>query len=280
MPGPDPFASAKANLRDTIKWLATTFAALAAAVAAGASLGGVSALNTQDLAIALVGGALALLCILGATGATLSLLTSESFTLTDLAKDPNVKARLNEVAKDLLSPELVDVDAFLSLRDKVIKELRAHSNNPTSQQYRDASAYFAKLEVEANRLVNFAHFESLRLRFAAKRRRLFVLAIGAIVGLGVFAAFSDGQKNLSAADRSDAIAAKIMPGPGWTDVGRAFEASCGSGPLSGFLVHSASTRPGWITLKLSAPAPCAGLEIVLPGQVVAVPAVVPQVQSN
>src|ERR1700722_4134151 len=59
---PDPFAGAKASLRDTIKWLATTFAAVIGVVIAGTSLSGISKLTGINLELALSGGIVGLAC--------------------------------------------------------------------------------------------------------------------------------------------------------------------------------------------------------------------------
>ena len=51
-PAADPYATAKANLRDTIKWLATSLAAVGAAVIAGASISGLAGLEGHALHLA------------------------------------------------------------------------------------------------------------------------------------------------------------------------------------------------------------------------------------
>jgi hypothetical protein len=80
----DPFSNAKANIRDTVKWLATTLAALAAAVVAGASITGISALTGWRLVLAIGGGGGGLICIFVAIGIALRLLTSEAYYFSEL----------------------------------------------------------------------------------------------------------------------------------------------------------------------------------------------------
>src|ERR1700676_5570916 len=81
----DPFATAKANLRDTIKWLTTTFAAIAAAILAGSPLTGLGALPLGwRLGFATIGAFFGLASLLLAIVRTLNLLRSEAFFLDSL----------------------------------------------------------------------------------------------------------------------------------------------------------------------------------------------------
>jgi len=86
----DPYAPLKANLRDTIKWLAGVFAALAAVVIAGTPLSGLAA-PTLDFHHRLMGAAaigVSFLSIVTALVLMLRLLRSDLIYPSDI--DPNV----------------------------------------------------------------------------------------------------------------------------------------------------------------------------------------------
>ena len=86
-PTTDPYVTTRANLRDTIKWLAATFSALAAVVVAGAPLSGLAKLpfGLQWVA-AVVVLAVAFACICVALAITISLLRGDFLYLSDIVK--------------------------------------------------------------------------------------------------------------------------------------------------------------------------------------------------
>ncbi|AGS25800.1 hypothetical protein [Rhizobium etli] len=85
----DSYATAKANLRDTIKWLATSLAAVGAAVIAGASINGLSELQGQALTSAIILGGAGLAAILMSIGILVHLLTANVFYFSDLEDSTN-----------------------------------------------------------------------------------------------------------------------------------------------------------------------------------------------
>jgi hypothetical protein len=260
----DPFAGAKANLRDTVKWLATAFAGIGAAVLAGTSLTGIAGLEGTRLALALGCGAAGLICVFVATGILLSLLTSESFVLSQIDADPALKARLNQRADDILPPEFASLDAFLGLRREAIAVIRTTANDPQRHDaYKQASAFYASIEPAVARLVNLAHFEVLRSTIARRRWWVFILAIGALLGLGAFAVLVGTGKSPAAA-ASDTILL-FDPGNQWSGLAKALTANCGTAPLKVQLVGA--PQPGWITVRLLSPEPCAGALLTVPSSV-------------
>ncbi|HUG22228.1 OmpA family protein [Piscinibacter sp.] len=90
-PPADPYAAARANLRDTVKWLAATFSALAAVVLAGSPVSGLGKLPAGTPAWWGAGAALliAFVCICLALVITVALLRSDALHLSDL--DPDSK---------------------------------------------------------------------------------------------------------------------------------------------------------------------------------------------
>src|SRR5688572_15225498 len=100
--GSDPFGSGKDNLRDTIKWLASTMGALAAAVVAGVSLSGLLEVEGWQRCAALGGAAVGVLCISAIVVIFLGLLMSQAFSLSLLQEQPKLKERITPIAKDIL----------------------------------------------------------------------------------------------------------------------------------------------------------------------------------
>lgn len=92
----DAYSQAKTNIRDTVKWLANTFAALAAVVVAGSSFSGIGKLppGSTRLYISVLAVVLAFTCICSALYITLQLLRSDALYPSDL--DP--RKSLNELA--------------------------------------------------------------------------------------------------------------------------------------------------------------------------------------
>jgi hypothetical protein len=125
-PAADPHASARANLRDTVKWLATSLAAVGAAVIAGASINGLASLSGTELFAGALLGGFGLVAILSAISILLGLLTSDVFYFTQLMNDDNAsKAIANEIderARDLLPPQVRSISELIAYRDQVIAQ--------------------------------------------------------------------------------------------------------------------------------------------------------------
>lgn len=263
----DPFASAKDNLRDTVKWLATTFAGLAAVVLAGTSLTGVSHLKGASLVLALVGGGLGLLCVILASGVMLRLLTSESFFVSDLNTQAyaNLRAFLNAHAPDILPPQLGSVEEVLRDRALAMKQARDLADHPESKEFQSADRFLAALTVPLSRLTNLAHFEVLRGNLKAAEPKLFFLAIGALIGLGAFAVFTGTLKERKLEADSDATI-QLQPGTNWSRVGIAFASVCGDKELKAQLLRT--PQPGWVKVRLLAPEECAGIVVSMPAKII------------
>jgi hypothetical protein len=203
----DPFASAKTNLRDTVKWLATTFAAVSGVILTGTSFSGLSRLSGWHLPVAALGAALAFFCLVIATGVMLRLLTSESFYLSDLRRKDHATLLhlLDSHAVDILPAGIKDIETLLSKRDDAVRDFRANNANAAA-----ATTYLTDLRGPMSMLTNLAQFEQMRARLEAAQRRLFVLALLALIGLFAFAVSSGGAKE----------AAPAAPAPVTNIVGR------------------------------------------------------------
>jgi hypothetical protein len=186
---PDPFASAKTTLHDTLKWLTTTLAGVTGIVIAGTSLTGITKLPAQDQLIALLGCALGLLCIVAATGVMLHLLLPQTFYFGELLdwKNRNLLRRLDSHAIEFLPPEFESIEEFMKERDGAVRKMRLNRANPESEGYQEGAAFLDDNFDAIARLTYLAHYELLRSNLSRRQWLLFVLAIFAIGGLGLFA---------------------------------------------------------------------------------------------
>ncbi len=261
----DPFASAKDNLRETVKWLATIFAGLAAVVVAGASLTGLSDASGVRLMWALGGGGIALICIFVAIGVSLNILAAEPFFLGQLKTDKNLNDALQQHAVDVLPPEFSTVDSFLTERESAIRVALAKGNSPEDPEYVRARDFLLKSAAPFSRLTSLAHLQSLRSRFAAAKPMLFALAIFALAGLGVFAVFAGDSD--AATEGAGELAVELDVGTDWSNVAAAFAAACGEAAThSARLVRQADRN--WVSVRLTSPDKCDGVVVSLPAAVV------------
>jgi hypothetical protein len=194
---PDPFAGAKATLRDTLKWLTTTFAGVFGVVIAGTSLTGITKLPAHDQLIALLGCGLGLLCIVVATGVMVHLLLPQTFYFGELldTKNRNLLHRLNSHAVEFLPPEFQSIQEFIKARDEAVQKMRVDRGNPASASYQEGAAFLDDNFDAIARLAYLAHYELLRGNLRRCQWLLFVLAIFAIGGLGLFAVRVGSVKN-------------------------------------------------------------------------------------
>jgi hypothetical protein len=262
-PASDPYATAKANLRDTIKWLATSLAALGAAVIAGASINGLAALEGNALVCAALLGGVGLLLILFAIGVMVNLLTANVFYFSQLKTAGNaIASTINERAEDILSPQTPSIAALVKFREDAIKEMRAA--NPGDAKYQDAFKNWTAANDLIARVTNLAQFLSLRDDFKNKRVCLFFLTVLIIITLGGYALLAGGKSSLNA-DLSQKIV--FQPGNGWSDAAASLAKACGADPLRGTVVPK-KTFEGWISIRLAEPGKCSGLDLTVPAPLV------------
>ena len=179
---PDPTAGAKANLRDTAKWLATTLAALAAVILAGTSFTGLAHLHGVDLRLALAGGAVAIIAVLLVIALLLRLLISETFFFGNLA-DPmyaSVREELDRHAIELLPPSIPNIGRLLEVRRQAIEAVRTSIGTPS---YAQNVRYLQQLREVLADVTYFAQFEAMRQRLLRDRIWLFSLTLIGLAGL-------------------------------------------------------------------------------------------------
>lgn len=271
---PDPYATAKANLRDTIKWLATSLSAVGAAVIAGASINGLAALEGSALYWAAGLGAAGLLAILGAISVMLNLLTAKVTHFTDLTPENPITREIDGHASDILAPLTVSIRALAEYRQTQVDAMIAAKNNNVADQV--AVNRYNSANASISRVVNLAQFLALRNAFEASKGLLFFLTVVVILSLGGYSLLVGGKSKLSAD-----LAQKIVfrPGANWSDVASLFTEICGAQPLDGVMV-SKKTFDGWVTIQLAVPGKCGGLELSVPASLVQMVGPQPQPGSH
>jgi hypothetical protein len=264
----DPFDAAKTSLRDTVKWLATVFSALAATVVGGASIVGLAGVKGDGLALALIGGGVGITCLFMAAGLALKLLTAESFHLGDITTNQNLRTRLDRYANDILPPEFSTVESFIKERADAIDQIRKYLKTPSSKEYQGAHTFLLSIDPPLSRLVNLAQFELMRTQFAKTIPVLFALALGALAGLGAFAVTVGSAKDAAtkAAGTGGPIVS-ISLTRNAASIGASYAALCaGGGDVSAEIVGQ--PRANWLTVRITQPTDCAGTILSFPVAVV------------
>ncbi|MBB2821651.1 UNVERIFIED_ORG: hypothetical protein GGD51_005145 [Rhizobium esperanzae] len=259
----DSYATAKANLRDTIKWLATSLAAVGAAVIAGASINGLSELQGQALTSAIILGGAGLAAILMSIGILVHLLTANVFYFSDLEDSTNpLTKEINAHARDILSPQTPTIAALIQFREGAVADLR--NSAPGTPLYELAFRKWTAANDLISRVTNLGQFLALRNEFKSQQGNLFSLAIIVIATLGGYALLMGSKLD----DRSD-ITRRIIfePGAGWSDAATSLAKACGGDPLRGVMLEKKSFE-GWVSIRLAQPGKCGGLELSVPAPLV------------
>jgi hypothetical protein len=262
-PASDSYATAKANLRDTIKWLATSLAAIGAAVIAGASISGLASIEGKALWWAAGLGGVGLLLILIATGMMLNLLTSKVFYFSELTNEEHpITKEINAHASDILSPQIKTIKELVAVRDAAVTT--AQTAKPDDPAYNAAYKQWTAANEQIARLTSLAQFLALRRDFQKQKWILFILTILVILTLGGYAVLIGGKSKLS-----EDLAQKIVftPGANWSGAASLIAKVCGEKPLNGIMLPK-KTFQNWVTIKLEEPDACSGLELSIPASLV------------
>lgn len=236
-PAAPEFASARASLRDTVKWLVGVGAALGAALAAGISFTALGKLDGPALGMALVMGLVALSALILALNGLLGVMLVQPFTITELLKDQPLCDRIADTGT--LPDGAETLPKLLAKRQQCVDALR---KSPKDAQ---AEAVLAVCNTEIAKAMDLAAFMDLsdHTRRAIRHLALWSVviclstaAIGLLIGQ---AGDNDGAKTAAA-------------GPEGASECVVTFASAGTGP------------PGVSTpLTIALPAGCAETRIVL-----------------
>ena len=176
-----------AQLRETAKWMIGGVIATAAGVFAGSSLTNLGALDFSAehrvrLCMALGGAAVGFLALGVAAWQAIGVLTSESFTLRELAGSTDKGVVATRTAIESRYRELPGQAAGFA--DLVAKVDRAHAANPQTPETKALVDVAAKV---IPILMADAGFHRVRRRFMGLVYVLIPCTIAAIIGFGVFA---------------------------------------------------------------------------------------------
>lgn len=194
----DPHAAARANIRDTVKWLIAAFAGMAAAIVGGSPLTGLGTpMPDWRLGLAAISGVIGLLLVGRGIAVAIRILVTPPFFLADIADNKELLAVINAHADDLLPPEYKDFTGFAAERRKAIAALRSTAiadprNTEDDRKRKSAIRANAQASLDSNgiwadRLISFAYFETLRRQFKGAARQLFVVAFAAALAFALFA---------------------------------------------------------------------------------------------
>jgi hypothetical protein len=196
----DPYATQKANIRDTAKYMAAAYAACGPLLVAGLSFANLGSLSSGRLVVTVVAGAVAFGCILLGLRSILDILIGEQVFATTL--DPAAKSYVNQHAAELLSAGFGSYDEFLERWKKANEDVQqlagrwralvppaGGSPNPEFEriktEYQAAVATLTGYNIALTRTVGLAQLYLLQKQLKKLRRCLGGLAIVGFVALCV-----------------------------------------------------------------------------------------------
>jgi outer membrane protein OmpA-like peptidoglycan-associated protein len=208
----DKYASARANIRETVKWLVAMFAGIAGVIVAGSPFTGFGAIpiNSGRFWIALVAILAAFAFTALALYRTLLLLRADAMYLSELSASNSpefreVRDEINAHGDDLLPPNYPTLQALIDAKNQEQQALLAaqeedEENAPEvdehgddaaehgdEQEDEDETAHLRDLIARLEVIVSFASYLRYYNRLMTEVPRLFVLAAAALLSLGAFA---------------------------------------------------------------------------------------------
>ena len=201
---PDPYAGAKANLRENAKTLITVFGAVAGALLAGTPFAGFGALDlftgrwllacgSLFVAVAFLG--IGLLILLQAMqpdfayarllGKSADLTMFRGRTLRDIR---HLRDQFEAHRADLLPAGFDSVDALDADRASAFAEWQAKGTDVARKVYEDVAG-------NLQMIVDWASFVMLRYRIVSAMRRAFAAGCVSLVFIAIFATVVGGQKD-------------------------------------------------------------------------------------
>ncbi|WP_398491663.1 OmpA family protein [Variovorax sp.] len=210
----DEFADAKANIRDTVKWIATTYAALAAFVVGGTSVHGLGGLPPFSLVFWLA----ALMLILGFAGICFALIVTlqilrpihmyrsdllyalaPTIRHSDAAEITIVRNEINSRAHDLLPHNYHDLESLAkNIKDAEEKLGRIpHPSLVPEEIFQRSQGIQSRnrLYTTVNDLLPFAIYFRLQTRLQRALPRLVTSGIVALVALAIYGILTHEKKS-------------------------------------------------------------------------------------
>lgn len=193
------WASSSDKLRDVVKWIAASFGALGALLIGTAPLGGLKSVESQNIAIPVISGVLALGSVGYIVWQATSLLTPDPLELSDLvdARFTSLRQRVDTHPEDYLGSTGTTFDNFMQNRQRQRQEIAAldalmavEADSGKRQNQRSArDQLLARLQsynLVTRRLVAWAGFQDLHASFHSARWRMFLAAVVAALGITGF----------------------------------------------------------------------------------------------
>jgi hypothetical protein len=188
----DPYAAPKANIRETVKWMAAAYIAAVAVLIAGAPFSNLGSLPNWHLFLVLAGGAVTLVLFFYALNEVLKFLIGDDCFPSGF--DSDTTQFVDHHRDDLLPARFGSYNDFLAERTRVQSDVRTLSRRAAAplppaegevvqQQLRGALAALAELDGFLAPLVSFAHLYVLRRGVDRLRRRLAVATLVAVIAL-------------------------------------------------------------------------------------------------
>jgi hypothetical protein len=186
---PDRYGPAKANLRDTVKWLAAALAG-AAGIAVGTSpltaLGSLS-LHSPRLHAALAALAIAVAALILGAAIVFYLLLTDVFVLEDVLNHSWLIAFVDQRRNDLLPPQYRSLREMLSEREAASATIFTNGGNRASDQYVAAKKRYDDLNPPLTGLTPLLQLELFRRRVLRASWALLACALLGGAGLTCFA---------------------------------------------------------------------------------------------
>jgi hypothetical protein len=180
----DPFAAAQANIRETVKWLVTAFAAMTAAVVGTSPLTGLGSLPFGErLYLAVGAGFIGLLIAAWVIAKALRLLVTPPFFLGDIVADAALREFVDTHAYDLMPSQYPTVAQVVAARKDALDILRGMVAGNAD----DARVTLRKLSPWTDRLMSIGYLEHLRRRLDGSLWSMAVAAFAAVLFFGIFA---------------------------------------------------------------------------------------------
>jgi hypothetical protein len=202
----DSYANQKANIRDTVKYLATAYAACGTVIFAGASLSGLGGLPSGQLVVAIGAGAAALVCVLAGLKWVSDMLISDFCFPSTL--DSSARSFLDTHHQDLLPSGVSRYEELLAKYGEAVNAVTQRQNawrdlpplpSPNDPNYGTAQANEKRIKDEydqaiaasvtwrglLSQAVSAAHLYLLQERLKRLRERLLALSLIGVVAFGI-----------------------------------------------------------------------------------------------
>ena len=210
----DKYAPARANIRETVKWLVAMFAGIAGVIVAGSPFTGFGAIPIDSERFWIALGAILAAFVFTAIALyrTLMLLRADAMYLSELSASDRpefrkVRDEINAHGDDLLPPNYPTLQALIDAKNEEQQALLAaqeehkdEENAPEAdehgddaaepgeeQQDEDETAHLRDLIARLEVIVSFASYLRYYNRLMTEVPRLFGFAAAALLSLGAFA---------------------------------------------------------------------------------------------